>query len=65
MFFQLSVGSEADIAVLSIREGVFGFRDVSGNKQTGTRKLECELTLREGRIVYELNAIAGGIVVKP
>ncbi|MES3016600.1 MAG: amidohydrolase/deacetylase family metallohydrolase [Bacteroidota bacterium] len=60
----LSVGSEADIAVLSIRKGTFGFRDVSGNKQTGTRKLECELTMRAGKIVYDLNAIAGNVVVR-
>lgn len=58
----LSVGSEADVAVLSIRKGVFGFRDVSGNKQTGTQKLECELTMRAGRIVYDLNAIASNVV---
>ncbi len=60
----LSVGSEADIAVLSIRTGTFGFRDVGGNRQTGTRKLECELTMRAGKIVYDLNAIAGNIVVR-
>lgn len=61
----LSVGSEADITVLSMRNGVFGFRDVSGNKQMGSRKLECELTIRAGRIVYDLNAIAGNMVARP
>ncbi|MGV3686365.1 MAG: amidohydrolase/deacetylase family metallohydrolase [Daejeonella sp.] len=59
----LSVGSEADIAVLSVRKGVFGFRDVGGNKLTGTQKLECELTMRAGKIVYDLNAISSNINV--
>ncbi len=59
----LSVGSVADVAVLSMRKGVFGFRDVSGNKQSGTQKLECELTMRAGRIVYDLNAISSSIAV--
>lgn len=58
----LSVGSEADIAVLSIRQGNFGFRDIAGNKQEGKQKFECEMTIRGGRIVYDLNAIASGPV---
>lgn len=28
-------------------------------RMTGSRKLECELTLREGRVVWDLNGIAG------
>jgi dihydroorotase len=54
----LSVGSEADIAVLRVRQGVFGFRDIAGNKQDGKQRFECEMTIRGGRIVYDLNAIA-------
>lgn len=54
----LSVGGIADIAILSMRKGEFGFRDVAGDKQTGTRKFECEMTIKGGRIVYDLNAIA-------
>lgn len=54
----LSVGSVADVAVLSVRNGTFGFRDVAGNKQQGNQKLECEMTIRAGKIVYDLNAIA-------
>ena len=55
----LSEGAIADVAVLSVRNGQFGFRDVAGNKQTGTKKLECELTLKGGKVVYDLNAIVG------
>jgi dihydroorotase len=54
----LSVGSEADIAVLRIRKGNFGFKDIAGNKQVGKRRFECEMTIREGKVVYDLNAIA-------
>jgi len=53
----LSPGSEADVAVFSMREGDFGFLDVRGTKMKGTRKLEAELTLRAGRIVWDLNGI--------
>lgn len=60
----LSVGSIADIAILSMRKGNFGFRDVAGNKQTGTLKFECEMTIKGGRIVYDLNAIASPIAKK-
>jgi dihydroorotase len=55
----LSVGALADVAVLSIRDGKFGFRDVAGNRFDGKQKIECELTIRDGKIVYDLNAIAG------
>ncbi len=54
----LSVGAAADVSVLSLREGKFGFIDTGGNKMPGTRKLECELTIREGRVVWDLNGIS-------
>ena len=60
----LSVGSIADIAILSVREGKFGFFDYTGYKIEGKQKLECELTIKGGRIVYDLNGIAMPVVVK-
>jgi dihydroorotase len=54
----LSEGAIADIAILSMREGKFGFRDIAMNRQQGTQKLECEMTIKGGRIMYDLNAIA-------
>ena len=54
----LTVGAVADIAVLSLRKGNFGFTDVEGGKMMGTQKLECELTVREGRVVWDLNGIS-------
>jgi dihydroorotase len=54
----LSVGTEADVAVFSLRKGDFGFIDVRGTRLKGTQKLEAELTLRAGKIVWDLNGIS-------
>ena len=54
----LSVGSVADVAVLNLRKGEFGFLDVTGARMSGTQKLECELTVREGQVVWDLNGIS-------
>jgi dihydroorotase len=52
----LSVGSVADVAVLNLRQGKFGFYARDG-KISGTKRLETELTIRAGNIVYMLNAL--------
>lgn len=54
----LSVGAPADVAILNLREGDFGFFDYTGYKMEGKHKFECELTIRAGTIVYDLNGIA-------
>ncbi len=54
----LSVGSDADIAVLRLVHGRFGFVDSSGGRMSGDRKLICELTVRDGRVVWDLNGMA-------
>jgi dihydroorotase len=61
---QLSEGIEADVAVLSIRKGNFGFIDTAGNKLEGDQKLEAELTIRAGKIVWDLNGISAKDQVK-
>jgi len=58
----LSAGSEADIAILNIREGKFGLFDYTGYKIETNKKLECEMTIRSGKIVYDLNGIASPVV---
>lgn len=58
----LSVGSEADIAILNMRQGNFGLFDYTGYKIKTGKKLECEMTIRSGKIVYDLNGIANPIV---
>lgn len=54
----LGVGTEADVAVLALRKGDFGFIDSAGGRMMGTQKLECELTLRAGQVVWDLNGRA-------
>ena len=54
----LSEGAVADVAVFSLRQGDFGFLDVRKQKIKGERKLETQLTLREGKVVWDLNGIA-------
>jgi dihydroorotase len=61
----LSVGSDADVAILNVREGKFGFWDYTGHKIESNKKLECEMTIRAGKIVYDLNGIVSPIVAKP
>jgi dihydroorotase len=53
----LSVGAGADIAVLRVEKGDFGFLDIYNAKLKGSQKLECEMTLRDGKIVYDLNGL--------
>ena len=54
----LSSGSPADIAVLRLVKGNFGFVDSYGARLSGTSKLECELTFRDGMMVFDLNGIS-------
>ena len=54
----LGVGTEADVAVLALRKGEFGFIDSSGGRMSGTQKLECEVTIRAGQVVWDLNGRA-------
>src|SRR6266436_2720181 len=53
----LSVGSPADVAVLRVEKGAYGFTDMYGARLKGAERLECELALREGRVVYDLNGM--------
>jgi len=53
----LSEGAPADIALLSIEQGKYGFVDAGGFKIEGNQKLQAELTIRDGKIVWDLNGI--------
>ncbi|WP_422861684.1 amidohydrolase/deacetylase family metallohydrolase [Flagellimonas sp. W118] len=57
----LSEGAVADVAILNLRKGNFGFVDTRGKKLLGDQKLECELTIRDGNIVWDLNGMASTI----
>jgi len=54
----LTAGSIADVAVLRVEKGKFGFTDMVNTRLDGTQKLICELTIKDGKIVYDLNGIS-------
>jgi len=54
----LKEGNPADIVLFRLREGVFGFLDSGGNSIDGNRKLEVEMTVRQGKVVWDLNGLA-------
>ncbi len=61
---RIAVGEEADIAVLDLRKGEFGFYDKTGYKVKGDKRFECQVTVKAGKIVYDLNGLADPIYVK-
>jgi dihydroorotase len=54
----LSVGAPADVSVFSLQHGSFGFDDMYGARMNSNSRLFCELTIRDGKVVYDLNAIS-------
>jgi len=56
---QIGVGADADVAVLRLEHGTFGYVDVRGGRIEGTERLGCEMTLRAGKIVFDFNGRAG------
>jgi dihydroorotase len=54
----LSVGAPADIAVLRVQKGNFGFTDMYGARMDGNQKFDCEMTVKNGKVVYDLNGIS-------
>jgi dihydroorotase len=60
----LSIGTEADVAIFSLAEGNFGFLDITGEKLNGTQKLVAELTIRAGKVVWDLNGMAAATQLK-
>jgi dihydroorotase len=57
-FGNLSVGAPADVAVLRLLKGDFGYVDVYGARKKGTQKLLAEMTVHDGLVVWDLNGIS-------
>ncbi|MEO7652487.1 MAG: amidohydrolase/deacetylase family metallohydrolase [Bryobacteraceae bacterium] len=55
----IGAGADADLAVLRLDQGKFGYVDVRGGRIEGGQRLGCEMTLRAGKIVYDFNGRAG------
>ena len=54
----LSVGAEADVAVLELEEGEFGFVDSGLARMNGTQRLLCHMTMRAGQVVWDMNGLS-------
>ncbi|MFN7937608.1 MAG: amidohydrolase/deacetylase family metallohydrolase [Bryobacteraceae bacterium] len=54
----LSVGAVADVTVLRVEKGNFGFTDSAGARRSGNQKLIAELTVRNGQVVWDLNGVS-------
>lgn len=57
----LSEGSVADVAVLRLERGHYGFTDMQNLRIDGHEKLVGELTIKDGKIVYDLNGMGAGL----
>ena len=53
----LKPGREADVALFELREGDFGFVDCGHEKIAGTQRLECQMTIRAGEVVWNPNGM--------
>jgi dihydroorotase len=54
----LGEGRTADVAVFELQTGSFAFIDSRRMKRSGNRKLECVLTLRAGKVVYDREGLS-------
>jgi dihydroorotase len=54
----ISVGAVADVTVLNLKEGKFGFIDTKNMRMDGNQRIECEVTIKDGNVVYDLNGIS-------
>jgi dihydroorotase len=54
----LSVGASADVAVLRLERGNFGFIDSDKMMMKGTQRLTCDMTIQNGQVMWDLNGRA-------
>ena len=55
---QLTVGGVADITVFRVEIGEYGFMDVRKTRIRGDRRIVTEITLRAGKVVWDLNGLS-------
>lgn len=54
----------ADIAILRLEKGQYGYADPYGVKLSGKERIACEVTIRAGKVVYDLNGLADSVTVQ-
>lgn len=55
----LTVGAIADLTVLNKISGRFNYMDVAGGSVQGNNRLICEMTFKDGQVVWDWNARMG------
>jgi dihydroorotase len=55
----LSIGAPADIAVITLQHGDFGLQDMYNTTFVGHDRMVCQLTVKAGKVVYDLNGLTG------
>ena len=55
----LAVGAPADVAVLRLEEGTFGYLDGNDVRSPSRQRLTCEMTISSGQVVWDLNGLSG------
>jgi dihydroorotase len=53
----LTPGVGADVAVLRLVKGNFAFTDIRNLKMSAKEKLDCEVTIRDGNVVWDQNGL--------
>jgi dihydroorotase len=53
----LSPGAIADVTVLRLERGSFGYTDMYGARLKGDTRLTAELTIKDGKVVWDLNGM--------
>jgi dihydroorotase len=55
----LSVGAVADVTAFRLLTGDFAYRDQEGGRVRGKQRLLPELTLKDGRVMWDYNSRSG------
>jgi dihydroorotase len=55
---RIAVGGEADLAILSASAGRYGFTDTGDRRVDGRARLDCEVTVRAGKVLWDRNGRA-------
>ncbi|HEY3840936.1 MAG TPA: amidohydrolase/deacetylase family metallohydrolase [Bryobacteraceae bacterium] len=53
----LDIGAGADVTLLRVEHGDFGYVDSYGARMRGNQRIVAELTIRDGLVVWDLNGI--------
>ncbi|MEP7120178.1 MAG: amidohydrolase/deacetylase family metallohydrolase [Byssovorax sp.] len=57
---RLVEGGEADVALLRVESGRFDFTDVEKARIEGSRRLTCQVTVRDGKVVWDARGQPAG-----